>query len=151
MCTDAWEFCCFGSLYWNGLRTWEDQDGRLRYFDDDAFVEDDPERACPVCRSWKNVEGHDACLDTVAGVRFACCGHGMPEMAYVKFKDDRTIRGYHALLHFSRQGHAVGYPWVIRIEDRAPWWQYLESWRRRRAIGGYHAIPASPMKGGPKP
>lgn len=49
-------------------------------------------RKCPACGKKQTKEGHDACLGTLRGVRFACCGHhsskGHP---YVVFNNGLSI------------------------------------------------------------
>lgn len=52
---------------------------------------------CPVCGELPTQEGHDHCLGTLPGVEYACCGHGVVGMAYVKFEDGRVVRGQTAL------------------------------------------------------
>lgn len=135
MCTAAWEFYCIGYTYYNGHRVWEDQDGHFRYFTDDTSIREDPYRACPLCGSEPTPEKHDACLGTLPNVLFACCGHSVIDMAYVKLEDERIMRGYHALLYFSRQGVTVGYPWVVWTRDRGPWWECIAKWKKARHLG----------------
>ncbi len=71
------------------------EDGVWIYLDG-TLVEGNP-RPCPTCASMPTVEGHDGCLGTLPGVRFACCGHGDSDCAYVMFEDGHTIRGVDAL------------------------------------------------------
>lgn len=49
-------------------------------------------RPCPKCNKLPTKEGHDACLNELAGVRAACCGHGVTE-GYVFFENGWTLRG----------------------------------------------------------
>jgi len=39
-------------------------------------------RVCPKCHKPPTPEGHDACLGTIPGAMFACCGHGI-ETGYI--------------------------------------------------------------------
>jgi hypothetical protein len=48
---------------------------------------------CELCGQLPTPEGHDACLGTLPGVKFACCGHGKGP-GYVVFETGHTIRGY---------------------------------------------------------
>jgi len=62
---------------------------RYKYSDGvDAW---DNERECPNCNLMPTKEGHDACLGTLPGVEFACCGHGITQ-GYVKFNNGKIIR-----------------------------------------------------------
>lgn len=31
---------------------------------------------CPICKQARGKDGHDPCLATLPGVKYACCGHG---------------------------------------------------------------------------
>ena len=53
-------------------------DGRVWRYADSGGVADG-RRACRRCGRVPTVEGHDACLGTVAGLISACCGHGVTE------------------------------------------------------------------------
>ena len=53
---------------------------------------------CTKCGRVSTVEGHDACLGTLIGVEYACCGHGDTDSAYVKFYDGRVVRGKEAII-----------------------------------------------------
>lgn len=44
------------------------------------------ERSCVRCGKMPTPEGHDACLGTIPGVVFACCGHGV-EKPYTIYKN----------------------------------------------------------------
>lgn len=48
-------------------------------------------RPCIRCEK-SDIEGHDACLVNLPGVKNACCGHGVTD-GYIQFMDGRTIRG----------------------------------------------------------
>lgn len=50
-------------------------------------------RPCGLCHKPPTVEGHDACLGTLAGVVNACCGHGVEGMVYVQLEDGPILRG----------------------------------------------------------
>ena len=73
------------------------------YTEDDCPVEDDPRRSCKHCGVEATIEGHDACLGTLPGVKFACCGHGGNREAYISFIDGRkTIRHEEALEYITQ-------------------------------------------------
>ncbi len=46
------------------------------YKDNNEPVDFDDRRPCPKC-NLPSVNGHDACILNLKGVRFACCGHGI--------------------------------------------------------------------------
>jgi hypothetical protein len=46
---------------------------------------------CYACGERQTPEGHDPCLGTLPGVKFACCGHGVRD-GYIVFDNDVTIR-----------------------------------------------------------
>ncbi len=53
------------------------------------------QRPCKRCGSTLNVSGKaDPCLGRLPGVDNACCGHGDPEAAYIRFTNGVTIRGF---------------------------------------------------------
>lgn len=43
-------------------------------------------RPCTRCEKYPTKEGHDACLGTLPGIKYACCGHGVTK-PYVIWKD----------------------------------------------------------------
>jgi hypothetical protein len=48
-------------------------------------------RRCKRCGQYPTEEGHDSCLGHLEGVKYACCGHGIPGMAYVVLEDGTRI------------------------------------------------------------
>nr|WP_145401600.1 hypothetical protein [Paenibacillus xylanexedens] len=54
-------------------------------------------RSCSHCKQFCTPEGHDACLGTLPNVKNACCGHGVPEDAYVQFNNDSCVYSKDAL------------------------------------------------------
>lgn len=53
----------------------------------------------PCCRCGQVFAGSDEgkpdpCLGHLPGVDNACCGHGIPEAAYIRFTNGVTIRGF---------------------------------------------------------
>lgn len=52
---------------------------------------------CKYCNEEPTTEGHDACLGTLEGVSNGCCGHGIPEDAYVQFSNGETYYGCKAV------------------------------------------------------
>lgn len=73
------------------------KEGRLpagwRYLDTGELVSESPKRACAACNQFETADGMDPCLGKLPGVWSACCGHGIPEVAFVMFDDDTEIRG----------------------------------------------------------
>ncbi len=53
-------------------------------------------RPCGHCGKFPTVDGHDACLGTLPGVRNACCGHGVVTDAYVQMFDNH-MQGHDAV------------------------------------------------------
>jgi hypothetical protein len=49
-------------------------------------------RPCPACGKRRPASGHDPCIESLPGVIYACCGHGIVD-GYIQFTDGRTIRG----------------------------------------------------------
>jgi hypothetical protein len=60
-----------------------------------------PWRVCPHCGKYP-LEDHedppDPCMGWVPGIRYACCGHGNIEEAYVLLESDELYSGYDAIL-----------------------------------------------------
>jgi len=52
------------------------------YYDDGTEYQYNDKVPCANCGEAPTKEGHDACLGTLKGVEFACCGHGV-EPGYV--------------------------------------------------------------------
>ena len=50
------------------------------------------EKPCKRCKKPPTKEGHDACLGTLPGVKYACCGHG-EQPGYIMFTNGVVIRG----------------------------------------------------------
>lgn len=46
---------------------------------------------CIKCGKYPTKEGHDHCLGTLKGVKFACCGHGVPGQRYVMLDNGKCI------------------------------------------------------------
>ncbi len=55
------------------------------------------DRACGHCYKRSTVEGHDACLGTLPGVKNACCGHGQVAEAYVQLVGGKHVQGLAAV------------------------------------------------------
>ncbi len=53
-------------------------------------------RPCIKCGStkWSGDGEVDECLGILPGVDNACCGHGVPKEAYIRFTNGVTIRGF---------------------------------------------------------
>lgn len=52
------------------------------------------DRPCAHCGKPDTPEGHDACLGVLPGVENACCGHGIPENAFINFTNGMKIYGF---------------------------------------------------------
>jgi len=61
-------------------------------YEDNIPVKDNPIPPCPRCGKVPSLEGHDACIANLPGVKNACCGHGV-HRGYIQFIDGRIIRG----------------------------------------------------------
>ena len=51
---------------------------RWVYADDRTTISKD--RRCIRCKQYPTIEGYDRCLGYIAGVKSACCGHGVEEV-----------------------------------------------------------------------
>lgn len=69
---------------------WSKKKGRWVYKDDGVDAWDNP-RACLLCKKNVTKEGHDACLGTLPGVKYACCGHGIGN-GYIYFENGKVVR-----------------------------------------------------------
>lgn len=70
--------------------TFDEEKDRWVYVEDGVDAWDNP-RECPKCNKLPTPEGHDACLGTLPGVKFACCGHGVHH-GYIYFENEVVIR-----------------------------------------------------------
>jgi len=82
-----------------GHPTWWDEDAQCwRYVDNDKRAGfDGTVRPCARCGrvfQGSNVGEPDPCLGTLPGVDNACCGHGVPEAAYIRFTNGVVVRGF---------------------------------------------------------
>ncbi len=57
-----------------------------RFVENRQRIKDSQPLSCGRCGCKPTLEGHDACLGTLPGVKFACCGHGVDE-GYIMWKD----------------------------------------------------------------
>lgn len=73
------------STYLRGHKVIWDANRGWIYADDRTPAKMD--RPCKLCGRWPTPEGHDACLGHLPGVSNACCGHGVPEVAYIHSND----------------------------------------------------------------
>jgi len=48
------------------------------------------DRKCPKCGEFPTIEGYDACLGELPGVKEACCGHGVRQ-GYMILNDGKKI------------------------------------------------------------
>ena len=69
--------------------------GRFWYSDTKTPTINNP-RPCGHCHKPDRLDGHDACLGELQGVRNACCGHGDTMGAYVQFNDKSRLGGKEA-------------------------------------------------------
>ena len=66
--------------------------GHLVEYESDEGIASALKASCKRCGRPPTKEGHDACLKSLPGVKFACCGHGEQD-GYIMFTDGRVIRG----------------------------------------------------------
>jgi hypothetical protein len=67
------------------------------YADDHSPADMEHLRPCAVCGAifqGSDVGGPDPCLGDLPGVDNACCGHGVPSQAYIRFTNGVTVRGF---------------------------------------------------------
>ena len=62
-------------------------------YEDGSPIDKDNPPTCPRCKEKPTKEGHDHCLSTLPGVKYACCGHGVDE-GYIMFNNGLIIRGH---------------------------------------------------------
>lgn len=63
------------SVFWDGdFQIW-------RYLDNGKPVNNI--RPCSHCGESPTVEGYDSCIGYIPGAKYACCGHGIKEYAYI--------------------------------------------------------------------
>ena len=60
----------------------EEEEGHWYFDDTHQLVEWKQERACKKCNQVRLPTGEDPCLGHIPGVEYACCGHGIDELAY---------------------------------------------------------------------
>jgi len=87
--------------YWRGHPiTW---DGVKWVFDDTGEpVSRGGPRPCAKCgRVFEGsaIGDPDPCLGILPGVDNACCGHGIPEMAYIRFTNGVCVEGFTRVTH----------------------------------------------------
>lgn len=61
------------------------------YTDNGEMHDNSKPRRCKRCGEYPTKEGHDSCLGHLEGVKYACCGHGIPGKAYVVLEDGTRI------------------------------------------------------------
>jgi hypothetical protein len=72
-------------------------EGEWVYADTKEKVLEVGKRPCPVCGKEPTKELHDGCLGRIPGVKFACCGHGEVDQAYIVFDNMIIFRGKQAI------------------------------------------------------
>lgn len=75
---------------------WDAFDECWRYEDDYTLLPGwgGEARPCAACgATWEDGQP-DPCLGVLPGVDNACCGHGIPEEAYIRFHHHVLIRGF---------------------------------------------------------
>lgn len=111
--------------YVRGHEVYYDFKNRVyRYYDDNTEVFTDTyiKRPCPRCNIPPTEESHDACLGSMSGVEFACCGHGVRNNCYVTFKDGRELNMNRAakqakLVENWNLAHEVVIPVAVKKDD----------------------------------
>lgn len=86
---ESWKDRCSG----DGYNHYIDEEGCLRYTDNNVKVSDMPYRPCAKCGKFPNKNGDDYCIQNLGKVINACCGHGNKK-GYIQFDNGITIRGY---------------------------------------------------------
>ena len=67
------------------------------YSDTKEEVSLNTQRDCGFCGRPRTPEDHDGCLGALEGLMNACCGHGLPENAYVQFQNGEIVDGLEAV------------------------------------------------------
>ena len=80
--------------YHRGYNIYADNGQPWRYTEDDKLVAK-VEKPCFRCGHVHAKEAPDRCIGHLPGVLTACCGHGEPQKAYIKFKNGARIDGEH--------------------------------------------------------
>jgi hypothetical protein len=52
-------------------------------------------RPCKKCGAIMNDHEPDKCLGNLPGVDNACCGHGIDNLAYIRFTNGLAVEGFH--------------------------------------------------------
>lgn len=63
-----------------------------RYCDDKTLIKENI-KPCKKCGKNFPFNDIDPCLDNIPGVIAACCGHGIKEMSFIKFKSGKVFVG----------------------------------------------------------
>ena len=61
------------------------------YADNDELCVKENFRPCVCCGGTSE---HDDCLGMLPGVKYACCGHGDRDNAYIMFENGVIVRGF---------------------------------------------------------
>ena len=85
---ESWKSRCSG----DGNPHYWDENGDLRYSDNNQLVEDEY-RPCGKCGQYPINDGEDFCLRHLGKVKNAGCGHGTGK-GYIQFDNGVTIRGF---------------------------------------------------------
>jgi hypothetical protein len=90
------------------LVEWSPKEKRWFFLDNgEPYNSSTFERECPKCGMHRTVEGHDPCLGTLPGVRFACCGHGVTD-GYISFESGVAIYGdFTSILYWNEHGYST--------------------------------------------
>jgi len=79
--------------YLRGHLVFQDTDGKWYYADTRENVKKTP-RPCKRCGAHFPLGKVDPCLGKLRGVKFACCGHGVSQQAYIVFDNGLRIEGF---------------------------------------------------------
>lgn len=69
---------------------------QLNYIDDEWYLESTGELytseiskllKCTKCNQLQTKDGHDNCIKNLPNVKFACCGHGIKNYAYICYNN----------------------------------------------------------------
>lgn len=69
---------------------WRYTDTGEEVYNDDGVAT----RPCRICNKKRTDKGHDHCIRDLPGVKYACCGHGDPQKAYIYWENGLIIRGF---------------------------------------------------------
>lgn len=73
-----------------------------RYEDTNEIIDDNKPRKCPKCNLYPTKDDHDPCIANLPNVKYACCGHGKTNGAYISFENGDIIRDKEAIAYINK-------------------------------------------------